>query len=402
MNILMIAPFPIFPINVGDRVRIWQIANGIARYIPVTLVVPYEIGSTETAVLPGNCGTLRLTLERVGIPPINHLRRVRSLLSACPYHVALHYRAQIQQAVNQLLATEHFTHIYCHFIYSLPYTYQHNYPVILDQHNVFTLYFHRQLMMHKGNKWRTWILQRNLNKVIQFENNLPSNLVGVVSVSEAERVITQAYANRSIPVWSVPNGADTEQYSYQERDPLDRFVLGFLGSMELELNERGALVLLKEIYPAVQAHLPDRKVEAMIIGRNPSPRLIAWPQEHREQHVTVTGTVPDTLPYLHQLDALVLPLQSGGGTKLRVLEAMAAGVCIVGNRFAFMGLDEAVPDTHICVAEDATAFVEVLCDLAENPTRRNRIAQDARQLVEQHYSWNQITTDLAHTLQDLG
>ena len=115
----------------------------------------------------------------------------------------------------------------------------------------------------------------------------------------------------------------------------------------------------------------------------------------------MTGTVADVLPYLHQMDLLVLPLQSGGGTKLRVLEAMAAGVPIIGSSFALMGLDGAQADRHYLRADQPEHFVAHICQAARNPAGCSQLILQARRLVEAHYGWRAITDQLAADLNQL-
>ena len=407
MNILMLSPIPVRPLNAGDRVRIWHIAQGLARHAHVTLVLPgtapvdrWPVADEHNPSQRPKVGHDNLRLVAVPLPALTRWRQVKSLFSPWPYHVALRYQEQMQRTVAALLAQQDYTCVYCHFLQTLPYVTATNLPIILDQHNVDRIYWQRKLAAHLP-RWRRWMIERNLAKNIRFEEKALPLLHGIVSVSEQDRRATATYAAPTVPHCLVtPNGVDTEHYRYRQPEitPASKLTLGFLGSMELALNQEAVLTLLQKIYPHVQQQLPAWEVDVLVIGRQPPPWLRAWSQSKPTQRITITGEVPDILPYLHRVDLLVLPLQSGAGTKLRVVEAMAAGVPVIGTPLAWEGLDALRPGEHGLVVQQPQAFVEAICRLAHDEVRRRQLAQQARAVVERHYSWRTITDQLAQSL----
>ena len=407
MNILMLSPIPVMPFNAGDRVRIWHLAQGLARHAHVTLVLPR---ATQDDRWPGpdehnpsqrpKVDQDNLRLVAVPLPAHTRWHQVKSLFSPWPYHVALRYQEEMRRTVAALLAQQDYTCVYCHFLQTLPYVAGANLPIILDQHNVDRIYWQRKLAAHLP-RWRRWMIERNLEKNIRFEEKALPQLHSIVSVSEQDRRATATYAAPTVPHGLVaPNGVDTEHYRYRQpvATPTRKLTLGFLGSMELALNQEAVLTLLQKIYPHVQQQLPAWEVDVLVIGRQPPPWLRAWPHNKPAQRITITGEVPDILPYLHRVDLLVLPLQSGAGTKLRMVEAMAAGVPVIGTPLAWEGLDALRPGEHGLAVQQPQAFVEAICRLAHDEVRRRQLAQQARAVVERHYSWRTITDQLAQSL----
>lgn len=407
MKILMLSPLPVMPLNAGDRVRIWHIAQGLARHAQVTLVLP-AVEPGNTALIPANDHSFlleatakgHLRIVTVPFPVPTRWRQMKSMVSSWPYHVVLRYQVATRRAVATLLTQQEYTFIYCHFLQTFPYVAGTPLPIILDQHNVDRIYWQRKLTDHLP-RWRAWMIQRNLEKTIHFEEKALPALAGIVSVSEQDRHATASYAAPTVPhFWVAPNGVDTTRYWYRQPPVTSarKLTLGFLGSMELDLNQEAVLTLLQKIVPHVQQQLTDWEIDVLVIGRQPPPWLRAWSQKEPAQKVTITGEVPDILPYLHQVDLLVLPLQSGAGTKLRVVEAMAAGVPILGTPLAWEGLDALKPDEAGLSVEHPQAFVEAICRLAHDGVRRRQLAQQARAVVERHYSWHTITDQLTHSL----
>lgn len=414
MNILMLSPLPLFPTNAGDRVRIYQIALGLSHFASVTLALPIEQKKwthTLTENIRGKFSLQNakgnLTIVPTCFPTPSLPNKIRSLFSPLPFHVTLRYHHYTARIVEELLATQTFNVIYAHLLQTLPYVAKSHLPVLLDQQNVDRIYWQRQVEFYKGMFGKSWLSRHNLHKTVRFEQQMLSHVDTIVSVSEQDRIATRQYAAPIVSNFlKAPNGVDIGQYHYRHPYPteyltLKKITLGFLGSMELLSNQEAALTLLQDIYPTVQQQLPDWEISVLIIGRQPPPWLTNWGKQKNDQKITVTGDVPDILPYLHQVDLLVLPLQSGAGTKLRVLEAMAAGVGIVGTPVAIEGLDKITVGQHALLAHNVHDFTETICHLACDKTKLPVMVQQARQLIEKHYSWQKITQDLGHEIHNI-
>ncbi|MFN8446298.1 MAG: glycosyltransferase [Caldilineaceae bacterium] len=402
LRILMISPIPLQPMNVGDRVRISHLAQGLARHTQMTLVTPVEESLTPCQGRPEGLANLRL----VHVPGQQPSRRqqLQSFASTWPYHVRLRYSRAIEHTVQQLLKSESYDLVYCHFLTTLPYAVDRGLPVIWDQHNVDRIYWQHKVDLHRQKPWRKALMKWNLAKVIRMESKMLTKVAGVVAVSPADQIFMRTLLPNSTPCWVAPNGVATEYFQLStcqstaatDKQPL---ILGFFGSLDLELNQMAAVTLLQTIFPKVMQQLPDQQLSLILLGRNPPQWLHDLVACTPHPRVTLTGTVDDVRPYLQQMDILVLPLESGAGTKLRVVEAMAAGVCVVGSEFALSGLTGVQAGEHCHLAQHLDEFVLSICSLARNPDARYQMARVARQLIEERYRWQQIAERLAIQLQ---
>lgn len=400
MRILMLSPIPLYPTNAGDRVRIRHLANGLAYHHAITLILPDD-GYLRAGGDPGFTAP-HLRLRPTPWSPPSTWQKVQSLLGAWPYHVALRYRLTLLQTVQQLAAAERYDLVYCHQLYTLPYARTTGVPVLWDQQNVDRLYWQHKVTAYRQQPVRQLIARWNLRKIRRFEEVMLPTVAGLVAVSDADRQATQRLLNASQPCLVAPNGVDLAHYRLRDPQPAAAsLVLGFVGSLDLDLNQDAVLTLIQKILPLVIAELPQHQLSLLIVGRHPPPWLNDLAVADPHQRINLTGTVDDVLPYLHRMDLLVLPLQSGGGTKLRVLEAMAAGVPIVGSAFALMGLAGAQSGRHYRLAEQPTEFVAQICQAVQNPADRRQMALQARRLVEARYGWRAITDQLAEDLTQL-
>ena len=177
----------------------------------------------------------------------------------------------------------------------------------------------------------------------------------------------------------VPNGVDLDLFQPCAR-PRDPATLLFFGAVDYYPNTEGLLFFLNEVMPRLRATIP--RVRLCIVGRRPPDSILA----RRRPDVEITGAVDDLRPYLERAAAVVVPLRIGGGTRLKILEAMAMGKAVVSTSLGAEGLD-VVPERDLCIADDAAGFAEQIGHLLDEPERADRLGVAARRLVESRYGW---------------
>jgi glycosyltransferase involved in cell wall biosynthesis len=179
----------------------------------------------------------------------------------------------------------------------------------------------------------------------------------------------------------VPNGVDLEFFRPAPRGaPYDQQTLLFFGAIDYHPNTDALLFFLNDVFPRLVARYPSLRLG--IVGRKPPESIAA----HRSTSVEVTGVVEDVRPWLDRADVVIVPLRIGGGTRLKILEAMAMGKAIVSTVVGAEGL-EVVPERDLLIADDAEAFVTQIGRLLDNPALRRRLGASARRLVTSRYSW---------------
>lgn len=187
----------------------------------------------------------------------------------------------------------------------------------------------------------------------------------------------------------IPNGVDTSYMTPSidsgNNSTTDSFV--FLGTLSYQPNHDAVLFFHRDIWPLIRDRLPSLRWR--IVGRDPSPevRVLA------SSKIEVTGWVDDVRPYLWASRALVVPLRSGSGTRLKILEAMAAGIPVVSTSIGAEGL-AVTHGEDILLADTPDQFADALIRLLQDPDLATELARRARQLVEKQYNWSVITDRL--------
>ncbi len=208
----------------------------------------------------------------------------------------------------------------------------------------------------------------------------------LVAMSERDRLDLGAVTQ--VPVEVVPNGVATDQFSPAPPAAGDRTLL-FTGTLSHPPNAEGICWFADNAWPRVRAVVPDARL--VVVGHDPPRRVSAL---SGRDGVEVIGPVPDMAPWFERATAVVVPLLSGGGTRLKVLEAMANGRAVASTRVGCEGLD-LKPERDILVADGADDLAAACMRLLEDPELRETLAAAGRGVVEQLYDWRMLGDRLA-------
>jgi glycosyltransferase involved in cell wall biosynthesis len=222
-----------------------------------------------------------------------------------------------------------------------------------------------------------------------------SRLTLAVSQHDANQL--RALAGPDANVRVVPNGIDASAYSFAapRADQLPNVL--FLGKLDFRPNADALKWFVDHVFPSVVEVLPNFRLFA--VGASPPTWLVRVGQH--DDRVAVTGYVEDERPYLDRCAALILPLRTGGGSRLKALIALASGVPIVSTRVGMEGL-EAEADIHYLAAESPAEWVHAFNRLLGDAAVRQRLARAGRQLVELRYDWSAIRAEVRTAYQWLS
>lgn len=190
----------------------------------------------------------------------------------------------------------------------------------------------------------------------------------------------------------VPTGVDVGYFSPPTETIRPAANLVFTGSMDWLPNIDGAEWFVTEVFPIIRAHRPDCGL--VLAGRNPDPRVMAL---SHVAGVHATGTVSDIRPFLWGSSVSIVPLRIGGGTRLKIYEAMAARVPVVSTTVGAEGLTYH-PGVDIEIADDPQGFADACLRLVEAPERRRAMAEAAWNMVKQEVSWESVSVRFEEVL----
>ena len=337
-------------------------------------------------------GTVPLPTGRTTQTGLNrYLNYLGSLPRTMPYAVSRFFAQPVRQTVSEWLGSGRFDVAICDFLASTP-----NFPVVLPtptvlfQHNVETVLWHRRAQC--GNLVDRLTARVEARKMARYEGSQVRRFHRVVTVSEQDCRATVALAG-SLRISVVPTGVDLASYRYDpELCPSEPLVM-FTGSMDWQPNIDGVEYFCREIWPLVLGRVPQARFR--IVGRNPVPRV----RRLSSDSVEVTGTVPSIVDQLREAAVVVVPLRVGGGTRIKIYEAMAMGKAIVSTSVGAEGLDVRHED-DVLLANDAETFSGYVVRLLSDRTLRRRY-ESAAAITAKQYDWSAVTAQFVRILEEV-
>lgn len=386
MRILWVKVGGLWPTNTGGRLRSFNILSELAREHEVSVFtthLPGEDGDALRRQLP-HCRRVRSfafaapKFRDRGFP----LVLARSWFSAMPVDVYKHQVPELRQAVDDLLAAGEIDLCIADFVFAAPNVPLHGpVPVMFFSHNV-EYQILKRLAEAQDDPLRRSLLAIEWRKMRRYEAEICAKARLTVAVSAHDRELHQADATGAV-IRDVPTGVDVT-YFKANGTPEDPMELVFTGSMDWHPNEDAIRHFINEILPAVRRELPQ--VRLTVVGRNPSGSLR---REAEEARVKVTGTVDDVRPYIDGAAVYVVPLRIGGGTRLKVFEALSMGKAVVSTGIGVEGLPLANGE-HYLKADDPASFASAVVALLKDPQRRHALGAAGRQLTHERFAWPQV------------
>jgi glycosyltransferase involved in cell wall biosynthesis len=228
--------------------------------------------------------------------------------------------------------------------------------------------------------------------MLRYERSAAGRFDHVIAVSESDRDLMMTMTDPS-RISVAPTGVDLAQFRAAAGESATEPLVMFVGSMDWEANIDGCAYFCREIWPQIKRATPGALLR--IVGRNPDRRVKGLASED----VEVTGSVPSVIEHLRQAAVVVVPLRIGGGTRLKIFEAMAAGRAVVSTSIGAEGLP-AENGTHLLLADTADTFAQSVVRLLRDVPFRSRIEHHARTLVASRYDWAAAATEFERCLMD--
>jgi sugar transferase (PEP-CTERM/EpsH1 system associated) len=401
MRILWLTTNILLPLDKGGKLRTWHLMRHLAGRHEITCVCfadpaePAEHIRGMSAV-----SSALVTVPRRERPKEGwrfHASVARHLLDPLPFAVAQYRSAAFRRAVRSALEQDRYDRVVCDFLVpavNLPSRLPC--PAVLFTHNVEAEIWRRHAETATGSLRRR-LYARQWKRMLRFEGRAVARFDRVLAVSDVDRDTLQRLYPASLPAppTVIPTGVDTAFFVPQPvaGDAARRVV--FTGSMDWLPNVDGVQFFCREILPRIRQAEPDASFT--IVGRSPTP---AVQRLALEAGVEVTGRVDDIRPYLARSAVYVVPLRIGGGTRLKIFEAMAAGRAVVATTIGAEGLPTE-NGRHLLLADSAEAFAAAVVRLMRDPATRQALEVEARALVAARYDWSAAARHLEEALVNL-
>jgi glycosyltransferase involved in cell wall biosynthesis len=397
VRILWVKAGKLLPVDTGGKIRSYNILRHLAFGHEVTLLSYYggkKDSAYETAVqreLPGTQTICTGALEGNALAQsVAYLWRV---FQPAPFAVSKFTHPSVRRAVTLGLADKQFDVAVCDFLSaSLNFPDRLDAPAVLFQHNVETTLW-RRMASTETNPVKRFAYQIEAAKMARYERLSLAKFHHVIAVSDNDRQQMLAM-NPECAITVVPTGVDTQKYPVAPPAHANPPRIVFTGSMDWEPNLDAVIYFCQDIFPRVRAEYPAALFQ--IVGRNPHPRV----KQLASEHVQVTGTVPSVAEYLRDATLVIVPLRIGGGTRLKIFEAMAMGKALISTSIGAEGLD-VQSGRDLVLADDPAVFADAILSLIRDVGLRQQYERAAARLAAQ-YDWSKIVQRFADVLQKVS
>lgn len=394
MKILWVKAGGLVPPDTGGKIRSYNIIRELARQHSITFFSFYaehqpdahfELKDILDHVV---CTPLRLPSPKSTAEMFSYCARA---LSSQPYGISKFCRPVARKRLRALLAEESYDVVVCDFIFAagvIPW--DSPIPKVLFTHNVEATIWRRHYEIAKNPIWKA-ISRREWRKMEAAEQRYLRLADRVLTVSETDR---DAFARVADPgkIAVIPTGVDINYFHPTTAAEIPNSIV-FTGSMDWLPNEDAIFYFAEEILPLIKQQCPNVLLE--VVGRSPSHKLQMLAD--KEKSIRLTGWVEDIRPFLARGSVCIVPLRIGGGTRLKIFEAMAMGKPVVATSVGAEGLPVRSGD-DILLADRPTEFANSVLALFSDKKERSRLGSAARTLVEENYSWSRIAAEFACAL----
>ena len=405
MRVLYFSPRIAWPIISGAHLRDFYFAQYLAGKAELTYVgLVSDDADKQADLLRKQLGHNAQVIALRRDATYRRTNILRGLIGPTPLNVLNYTSSRVLAEVDRIMGEQTFDTIQIESMHLIAYAKRIRQlapqsRLILDWHNIESEILARYAE-NDSNPLRAWYARRtsHLSRNVEIELLRLCDAHTVCSGREREvlhervpearievagnGVDCEFFAPNSAPRAEVTNPAPGAEATNPAPDQPRNDVL-FMGRMDYHANIDAALHFVSKIWPLIHARRPELRL--VIVGAQPAKPILAL----REQGITVTGTVDDVRPYYRSALTSVVPLRVGGGTRLKVLEAMAAGTPVISTTLGAEGL-EVTPGKDIIIADSPEAMADAVVSLQTESSQWQQVATNARRLVKAKYDWSVV------------
>ena len=405
MRILWVKADKLLPVQNGGNIRTYHVLRYLSARHELTFYSYYggtpdpDYERNLQQQLPGAVAVCTGKRELAGAA--RGLDYLAHLSAEPPYAVSRFAHAPVQKQLQTWFRERRFDVAVCDFLdAAVNFPGSLSIPSVLFQHNVESEIWRRHAAT-AGNPAKNMMYRMEFRKMLRYERAAVCKFQHVIAVSENDRSLMTRWVDGD-RVTVVPTGVDLAQY---QPDPAasdanaSAPLITFVGAMDWEPNVDGVEYFCGEVWPQIKAEVPQARFR--IVGRNPDRRVQKWASNSANTNddgsIEVTGRVPSIVEHLRQSAVVVVPLRIGGGTRLKIYEAMATGKAVVSTTVGAEGLD-VHHGRDIILADDPRSFAQAVIMLLRDRELRRRYEKAALETAAR-YDWPAIGERFSEVLQ---
>ena len=375
-----------FPLNDGGNMATYNVTKYLNRFGHQVILASlntkkhYQNPSVLANISKVHTSDIDTTIRFSGL--------LKALFSKMPYNVKRFISPEFNSLLEKIIKEQKPDVIQMEGIYLAVYAESikkiASIPLLLRSHNIEHEIWERTAENEK-NPIKKWYLKNLSTKIKNFEREKIHAFDGIMAITERDADFYRKNKYKG-KLKTVAAGVDLELYS-SEKASNEKPSLCFLGSMEWMPNIQGIEWYLEKVWPTLREKFPELTLH--IAGKNMSEEM----KSRKVEGVTFHGMIPDAISFLNQHSIMIVPLLSGGGMRLKIVEAMALGRCVVSTSIGAEGI-EAKEGSEILLADTPEEFISKTEALIKGEVNSTTIGENARKIAQEKYSWEKLVREI--------
>lgn len=410
MKILWLSHLIPYPPKGGVLQRAYHLVREMARRHELDLLAFNQRSLIDPLFPAGSnpeqiaLGELQKFCNNVEIFPIpsevrpygKHILALQSLLTRDCYNVNWLKSARFHARVVELIAQRNYDWIHFDTISLAPFLTNANAKLCLDHHNIESHMLNRRVE-NESSLYKKLYFSYEAKRLLAYEKEKCPKFHLNIVCSDVDGIRLKELSPQS-RVEIIPNGVDIEYFSSGPNvvEPTP-FNFLFVGTLNWYPNADAVKYIARELWPAIRAAVPEATID--IIGANPPREILAVAEQ--DARFRVHGFVDDVRPYFQKASVFLCPIRDGGGTKLKILDAMAMGKAIVAHPLACEGI-RVTHGQNVLLGESTEQLVAAAINASQDNYLRKKLEKEARRLVEDEYAWTAIGDRLSNLFKQLS
>jgi len=382
MRILQLTPKIPYPPDDGGKMGIFGITKYLAlRGHKITLLsITTSDRTSDITGLSKYCKIESIVMDTTN----NYIGMFLNMFSSAPYTLSKYHGRPFLRKLNDVLRKKQFdiVHVdHLHMAYYGKFIKEYfGLPVVLREHNVESTIWERYCREISNPLLKAYVLLQ-FKKVYRYESKIVSHFDRCFMITEEDKKRIEIM-NPRVKACVIPAGVDTS-FFYPLQVPIEPCSIVSVGAMDWLPNVEGALWFIDKVWPLVKQKEPRSML--YVVGKNPPAEITNLARED----IVVTGFVEDVRDYMAKAAVFIVPLKTGGGMRVKILNALAMGKAIVSTSVGCEGID-VEHGKNIYIADTELEFAKGILELLEDSDKREKLGKEGIKLIQEKYQWERI------------
>jgi len=395
MKILMLTPYLPFPLLSGGQIRTYNLLKKLAKKHEITLFALIKDNKEKEYIPEIAKYCKKVKVFKRSSKPFTLSNIIKTAFSSFPFLAIRNHAPKAIQAVKKELSSNIYDLIHAETFYMMPHLPETKIPTILVEQTI--EYLGYESYAKKANPLLKQLLKLDIKKIKYWEKHYWHKCDKLIVMSDDDRNFILKLFQMPDKIEVVSNGVDTNWFKQIKRSEGKDPVALYVGTFKWLPNIEAVDFLVNKVWPILKKQITN--ISLRIVGNNPTNSILNYGK--KDDSIDVVGRVEDIRDAFTSAHVLIAPVFSGRGTRYKILEAMASGTPVVGTSIAVEGLGVKHGD-QVLIGDTAIEISKLTKKVLSDKKLWNKLAENGKKFVEDHYDWSLISKKLDIIYKDLG